>query len=389
MATSYNSKIVTDGLVLCLDAANPKSYSPNVHPYPTDIYSWVNTSVGYQCTLSRDTIQSPVGTKSLKMVITGTDPYTPTYNNSLWNIVAAVAGQTWTVSVWVKASITTTMEGPYIFGANSSGTYLEASSTAFTVTTSWTRISYTYTLVNASTTNLQVRLDGTQTGGTGVTIWWDGLQVERSSSMTTFNSKTNYNNTNWFDQSGNAINGTLVGSPTYSSANNGNLVFDGTNNWVSNISLSTLSGGSSPLTMEIAHNAGTYPGSWRSIMDIEDSVSSKNISLRRADVNTFTADYYDGTTDIQITYTGSAGIWRIATIVFDGTNMVFYMDGVLVGSSAISLSLTTPPTVHIARAYSDDRPTNVTLSNIKVYNKALTADQVLQNFNATRGRYGI
>ena len=27
MATNYNPKIVTDGLVLCLDAANTKSYS--------------------------------------------------------------------------------------------------------------------------------------------------------------------------------------------------------------------------------------------------------------------------------------------------------------------------------------------------------------------------
>ena len=27
MGTSYNANIVTDGLVLCLDAANPRSYS--------------------------------------------------------------------------------------------------------------------------------------------------------------------------------------------------------------------------------------------------------------------------------------------------------------------------------------------------------------------------
>jgi hypothetical protein len=404
MATSYNSKIVTDGLVLCLDAANPKSYSPNVHPNPTDIYSWVNTSVGNNCTLSRDTIQSPVGTKPLKMVITGSDAYTNTYSALTWNLLPAVAGQTWTVSVWVKASITTTMEGPYIFGANSSGTYLEASSagsTAFTVTTSWTRISYTYTLVNASTTNLQVRLDGTQTGGSGVTIWWDGLQVERSSSMTTFNSKTNTNGTNWFDQSGNELNGTLVGSPTYSPTNNGNLVFNGTNQYAS-ISYTSILTPTTSITFE----SFAYLDNWNITGD--NRILSKTqgggyqIGLNEANMQDgfvgcliFLGSSYKTSKVARTTL--SAG-WHHLCFTCDGRFIKMYVDGNIVNTYDNGLTETISYSANNILAIAAE-PNNTTgidgaywtgkISNIKVYNKALTSDQVLQNFNATRGRYGI
>ena len=29
------------------------------------------------------------------------------------------------------------------------------------------------------------------------------------------------------------------------------------------------------------------------------------------------------------------------------------------------------------------------ISNVMIYNKALTADEVLQNYNATKGRFGL
>jgi len=126
MGVSYNPQIATNGLVLCLDAANPKSYSPNVHPKPLDLYSWVNTATGNNCTLSVDTTTtSPVGNinRPLKMVQTGNDTYTPTYNAATWNLAPAVAGQTWTVSVWVKASVAMSIEGCWIAEHSAAGGY--------------------------------------------------------------------------------------------------------------------------------------------------------------------------------------------------------------------------------------------------------------------------
>ena len=75
-----------NGLVLDLDASYLRSYSPNVHPNPTNIFAWSGTG-NNNCTLSGDsTITRQYGSIPLKMVMTGTDPYTGTYNNSSWNL---------------------------------------------------------------------------------------------------------------------------------------------------------------------------------------------------------------------------------------------------------------------------------------------------------------
>lgn len=201
MSVAYNAQpIAIDRCVLNLDANNSKSYSNNVHPNPINIGAWATSA--NNATLSRDTTvtDSPTGGVPLKMVITGNDPYTVTYNNSIWNLAPALTGQTWTVSVWVKASVNSTIEGPLIFGANSAGTYVTAvSAGSINVTTSWTRVSYTTTFTNATTAYIQVRLDGTQTYASSTTVWWDGLQVEKNSTATTFNPRTNAGGSTWTD----------------------------------------------------------------------------------------------------------------------------------------------------------------------------------------------
>jgi hypothetical protein len=391
MATSYNSKIVTDGLVLCLDAANPKSYSPNVHPYPTDIYSWITT--GYNCTLSRDTIQSPVGTKPLKMVQTGDDTFTHSYSGSagIWKLAPAVSGQTWTVSVWVKASAPIQIEGCWIAEQDSSGNYLAGGGSPNpSITTSWTRISGTYTLVNASTAFVGIRLDGTQTGGTGVTIWWDGLQVERSSSMTAFNSKTNANNANWFDASS-TTTASITGNLSYSS---NQLLFDGSSyatilyNSKFNFDTSqTICIWLKPTEDDLVNRRNPYNQAYGGGGTITHEING-------------TLTYYWGTAGTNTSPYSSAGSGGFTvglnesayiTVVRDITNVKMYKNGIL-------LSTTTNPygntvvtgTQNIligsgfaGPAYQGNIPT------IQLYTTALTADQVSQNFNATRGRYGL
>ena len=154
----------------------------NVIPSPLDIYSWMAPAGANSSTLSRDkaTGLSPAGGVPMLMAVSGADPYTNTYNGTYWNIASAAIGQTWKASVYVKAS-TTTQAGIFIFGANSAGTYLELNASSETVTTSWALISLQLTLTNASSTFMQIRLDGPDAGGAGQSIWWDQLQLYRVS----------------------------------------------------------------------------------------------------------------------------------------------------------------------------------------------------------------
>ena len=217
MSTVNNGpQIVRSGLVLGLDASNMRSYSPNVMPNPTNIFAWSGTG-NNNCTLSGDTtITRQYGSIPLKMVMTGTDPYTATYGSSINNLAPAASGQTWTLSFYAKSSETVT-GNCYIFGANSSGAYIEAPSTSFTVTTSWQRFTFTTTLGNASTAFIQMRFGGSS-GQVGKTIWWDGVQLERASSATTFNPYY-FGNTAWRDFSGNGYHFTLDNSGAYSITN--------------------------------------------------------------------------------------------------------------------------------------------------------------------------
>ena len=263
-ATSFSPDISRLNLVANFDSTAYKSYSPNVIPYPTDLFAWCGTATAVNCTISKDISQTRAfGSVPLKMVITANDPYIGSYNASQWNLASAANGETWTVSVYVKASQATTGE-LFIFGAPSNGTYVEAANGAINISTSWTRVSYTYTFTNASTTQIQARLDGANTGGSGITIWWDGMQVEKSSTATRFNPSYN-GNTIWKDLTSNRLTGTLTNGPVFDSEKTGCISFDGTNDTVTVPHSSVLN--FTKLTfLSFIKTPSTYTGTYRAII---------------------------------------------------------------------------------------------------------------------------
>lgn len=176
--------VVTDGLVMSLDAGNPACYSPNVIPYPTDLFFWTGPT-GVRCTLERDeSTSSPVGQNPLKMTVTSTDPYTATRGSTSFNLAEAKAGQLWTLSFWAKSDEPTTGQG-FIFESDSGGTD-EFTAVSFNIDSNWQRFSLSRLFTGSDTNAVQVRLDGPQ-NDVGKIVWFDGLQLEKSDSMTDFN----------------------------------------------------------------------------------------------------------------------------------------------------------------------------------------------------------
>ena len=164
-AVNNGPQIIKNGLVFNVDAAYMRSYSPNVYPNPTDLLGWQYMLAGNSCTLSRDTtISRQYGSIPMKMTVTGSDSYTG-HNNAIYNLSSAVSGQTWTLSVYVKASVSTFCE-LFIFGADINGNVFQAGSAdyggtgALTIGTSWQRISYSFSFSNANVRYIQIRLDG-------------------------------------------------------------------------------------------------------------------------------------------------------------------------------------------------------------------------------------
>lgn len=196
----------------------------------------------------------------------------------------------------------------------------------------------------------------------------------------------------WTDLTKNKANGTLTNSPTYSTSNNGYLIFNGSNQYIVNSDYSQLAFGTGNYTIDGWINFNQIKdGSILMTPDSNLSVSQNvywwfgyNASQLRFGQH-FTAN------GVFCTWTPSTGVWyNIAATRTSGTTAL-YING-------ISQSVTNPTIFNatswsqrgyaIARINGTPTYTNGYIASVKVYNMGLTASQILQNYNATKSRYG-
>ena len=385
MSTVNNGpQIVRNGLVLDLDAGYMRSYSPNVMPNPTNIFAWSGTG-NNNCTLSGDTaITRQYGSIPLKMVMTGTDPYVGSYNSPTWNLAPAASGQTWTLSFYAKASETVT-GNCFIFGANSGGGYIEAPSTSFTVTTSWQRFTFTTTLGNASTAFIQMRFGGSS-GQVGKTIWWDGVQLERASSATAFNPYY-IGDTIWRDVSGSNYNGTFTNGPTFSNTNSGTIVFPGnTDNRIQTSYGPTFT--NFTISLWFKDNNSVQYGR------LLDKSYTGGFWLGRngSTANSWGGGILESSPPYGIYLTLTDGQWHFLTSIRSGTSHILYGDGITNTTNNVVSSTALDTTTLAIGGWSGgvgSQQFTGNISNVLFYNRALTATEVLQNYEATKTRFGL
>lgn len=198
--------------------------------------------------------------------------------------------------------------------------------------------------------------------------------------------------------------GTLQGGPTYSSTNGGSLVFDGTNDFMyftspSNKFSWTPSGtGIRSLTLDFWVKSADAIGNF-----ISKPWNGSGYYNYRVDTNTL---FLQNNTGASLTYsTLSTGNWEHAAVVITPTQMGVYRNGLLnAGFTNHGITGNLPPDLNnmnvnlVAMAlypYTDPWAGDTShaiagnLSMLRIYNKALTAEEVKQNFNAMRGRYNV
>lgn len=206
--------------------------------------------------------------------------------------------------------------------------------------------------------------------------------------------------TTWSDLSGNGSNGTLIGGVGYSAANNGGMVFDGVND---RGTLTTPVTSSSPQTYEVwikAVPSNTAADGFGYILQINASQTSI--------LTSYVAMGYAGSigdlpqNEIFAVFAGGYGLMgtgviadantvRQIVLTWNGTAQIAYVDGV----QRVSRSLTTTPSgFSTITGFGDARTTTYrpivgNIYNMKIYNQALSATEILQNYNALRGRYGV
>lgn len=208
--------------------------------------------------------------------------------------------------------------------------------------------------------------------------------------------------TAWNDLSGNSNNGTLTNGPTFSSVNGGSIVFDGTNDYV-DTSVKLFTGSSFSVNAWI--NVSVFTGSVCSGM-MSNSLYSifGTTSTYQGYSNTFSAAIQRTSTSntvgtiMQSNF--STNTWYHYVAVYDGTQtgdsnrLKLWLNGIqynLVYDTAVPSSAYNNNTVtRIGYTVGASYPYfNGKISNLTYYNRALSAAEIIQNYNAAKTRFGL
>ncbi len=220
--------------------------------------------------------------------------------------------------------------------------------------------------------------------------------------------------TTWFDISGNNLTGSLINGPTFTGiGKQAAIVFDGTNDYA-NVnpfySLPDLQPGDS-ITIECWVKRNGSSTSWCPILTkIDPSNSDKrNYEIAfsgtglNATNNSFSFFYRNSTNTTWNGFSTSATYTDTNWYNFSLTYTMSVSSSAKIYSNGIQVNATwkdgtgndTPTTTGVGSFLigTTNNPSpeyfNGNIGNIKIYNRALSAAEVLQNFNALRGRYGI
>jgi hypothetical protein len=210
----------------------------------------------------------------------------------------------------------------------------------------------------------------------------------------------------WRDLTPNANNGTLINGPTFNSLNGGNLIFDGVDDYVnSNYEPFLQSGGSYSQGIwfrSVSATAGD--GGSNRLIEARDGnktgspIIASIINWLNPNTVVFLVRGQNGTRrdliidDVPVT----DGKWRYAhfQILANGHTQI-YLDGVLAGTNSLgvdtNINLQGRPLAIGARNLEGNISAffSGNISNVQIYNRPLSANEVSQNFNATRSRFGV
>jgi len=206
-----------------------------------------------------------------------------------------------------------------------------------------------------------------------------------------------------YDLASSSIGGTLVNGTGFSSACNGLFLFDGTNDSIISANRSIPFTSNSNFTIEALVKFNSNLVAYQTVFLYGIKNQSKVIILSKSP-STINNGYlyggvYDGTNFISIgsTYNGSqivnlGYIHCILTVDKPSTNFVakIYLNGELnntSGAAITSYSLSSLDFFGISSGGDFSEFVNGSIGFLKFYNRALSAQEILQNYNATKGRY--
>jgi hypothetical protein len=191
--------------------------------------------------------------------------------------------------------------------------------------------------------------------------------------------------TTWSDLSGNGNNGTLVNGVGYSSNDKGTLTFDGINDEVQVPNSTSLNPLNNTLICWVKSNTAT----WNATGPL---MSKRSVFVMYPDVNTRNVRYFyylNNSWQFQMITASDITIWNMYACTWNGTAITAFLNGNQInsGNKTGPMSTTDTNILYIGRDLGSYLNGNIAQS--MMYNRALTAEEIKQNFEALRGRYNV
>ena len=218
----------------------------------------------------------------------------------------------------------------------------------------------------------------------GLVLWLDA------------NDKTSYpgSGNTWNDLTINSISGTFNNGPTYSNTDGGSITFDGTNDYISIPYSSTISLPDSypNFTVEIALKAHVVPVPANKVFLSQAAGGGTNRNWVRINNTSQQFDTLIGNATLTLTSLNPvANTVYVINLKYESGTMYIGYNGVFYQSASRTADENATGEIRIGAsgASSIGAFADGDVYFVRFYNRALTSQEVLQNYNATKGRFGF
>ena len=201
--------------------------------------------------------------------------------------------------------------------------------------------------------------------------------------------------TTWTDRSGNGNNGPLTNGPTFNSANSGGIEFDQTNDYVMipNSSSIQLTANQS-FTISYFINLDSITGGNAFMAPVMKGTFGSSYGHLLGTNNKYLLVYTDSDSSVeQYVYNlldDYENKWLQITQTYDGDRIYVYQNGGFYAQSGTGVQLTTNTNpLYLGANGGSNYFLDGTMANVYLYNRALTTSEVLQNYNATKSKFGL
>ena len=179
--------------------------------------------------------------------------------------------------------------------------------------------------------------------------------------------------------------GYIVNGATYSSDDGGTLVFDGSDDYVILNDFDKASYGTTNFSLSLWFNADS--GSYKSLFQIANSLNSHGPWIALISYSSGLRVYVNNDYRMDVPYTQDA--WNNFVLTFDSSGSglwTAYLNGSSVSTYTGPIGTNGGSATYLGHAYNNSY-FDGKISNFSVQQKTLTAAEVEQNYNALKGRY--